>query len=707
MPPHRLDPLLKPRSLAVVGASRRPGSVGNLMIRQLLQGGYGGALHAVNPGYDSVEGVPCFATLAELPRVPEHAVFALSDDRIEGEFRSAIAQGIRAATIVSALAGETSDSVSRRDRIGEMARSAGILLCGGNGMGFYNFAAGVRVCGFQTRERHEPGGVTLISHSGSLFTALLDAEERIDYNLAVSSGQELVLTLADYMDFALEQAETRVIGLFMETARDPGGFLLALEKAAARRIPVVALKVGRSEAAVRFTETHSGALAGDDAAYQAVFEAYGVSRVTSIDELAATLIAFQSTPAIGPGGLATLHDSGGERALFADLASDAGTAMAALSPATIGRLTAALDPGLAAANPLDAWGTGRNYPDNFHACTMALAENEDTAAVALVLDRGVGGRIFSDYFDMAAHAGRASGKPVFIVSNHQGSGADPRANDSTRAGIPVLDGVPVFLRAYGHLTRWRDFVPARKVSLDPIHHEWQERLASGSPLDEAQSLGLLAAAGITIPRHRMVTSLGDTIAAAGDIGYPVVLKSAAPGLAHKSDAGGVRLGLTGEALLSEAFADIASRLGPQMIVAEMITSPAIEMLLGMIHDPDFGPIVLLGFGGIHAEILQDVQALLPPFEADQALIALQRLRLRPLLDGVRGGPAGDIQAFCTSASAFSHLVSQLGPWLDAMDVNPVLVTATGCVAVDALVKLRSSQAKSSPSVEDTSDCSHS
>ncbi len=689
---HRLDPLLRPKSIAVIGARAKPRTVGHTLIAHLRKGGYAGAVYPINPRQSEIEGLPCYASLADLPAPAEHAIFALADEHMDAAFDLAVEHGIKAATIVSTLANEDDGDPPIKERIRRRANEAGIMLCGGNCMGFYNFTAGLWACGFETRPEHRAGGVVLITHSGSLFTALVDAEERIDYALAVSSGQELNTTVADYMDFALDQPETRVIGLFLETVRDPAGFEAALAKAQARRVPVIALKVGRTEESARLAISHSGALAGNDSAYQALFDRYGVSRVTSIDELAMALMVFNAGIGIGPGGLATSHDSGGERGLIVDLGEDIGTRFAKLAPATVRRLEEVLDFGLPPVNPLDRWGTGRNFPQDFRDSFLALMADADTAMGTLVLDRAAGGAIVQEYLTVAHAAHQASGKPTFIVSNHQGSGSDRKALASTRAGVPVLDGVPAFLLASRLLFDWRDFqsrAPADPPAIGAgIADAWQARLDRGAPLDEIDGLRLLADFGVPVAASAPATSAEAAVAAAEDLGFPVALKSAAPGLAHKSDVGGVRLGLRDAAAVRAAYGEMAGRLGPRVAIAEMIQGPAVEMILGLTRDADFGPIVLIGFGGIHAEILKDVAVAKPPFDADTARRLIDRLRLRRLLDGARGAPAADVDAFAEAAARFSVLAATLGPRLEAFDVNPVLVLPRGCRAVDALAVAR-------------------
>lgn len=685
MAPHRLDPLLRPRSIAVVGASARPGSVGAIMLRQLVEGGFPGPVHPVNPKGGTLRGLPCVPSITELPEPAEHAAFCLGDETIAEAFEAALRHGVKAATIVAPLA-----DPALRDRIRAMALEAEVMLCGGNGMGFYNFTDRVRLCGFATRPDHVPGGAVLLTHSGSLFTALVDAEARIDYALAVSPGQELTTTLADYLDFALDQPEIRVVGLFLEAARDPERFVAALAKAQARDIPVVALKVGRTRESAALALSHSGAIAGDHAVYDALFERHAVGQVRSVDELAAAMMLLPVAASLGPGGLASTHDSGGERGLMVDLAADVGVRFASLSPETVARLEAALDPGLPPVNPLDHWGTGRNHPADFEACFQALMADPDTALGALALDRSVGGQVTPLYLEVAHRARAASGKPVTIVSNHQGSGGDPAAVASTRAGVPVLDGVPAFLRACRIAFDRRD-AAARPPMRPPPAPEaavtrWRARLSDGHPVTEAEALRLLADFGLTVTPCAMARDESEAVEAAIRIGFPVALKTA--GVAHKSDVDGVRLNLADPVALRQAHRDLAVRLGPRVLVARMVRDRGVEMMLGLQRDPDFGPVVVLGFGGIHAEILRDVAFALPPFDAAEARRLIDRLRLRPLLDGARGAPAADIDAMAAAAARFSALAAALDDLVEAIDVNPVLALPHGAIAVDALVMAR-------------------
>lgn len=683
---HRLDPLLRPGSIAVLGASRRTGSVGRTTIENLRRGAFPGRLYAVNPRYDDVCGVPCFPSLEALPEPVEHVIFTLGDAGVEAAIEAVIAHGARAATIMSALELGEDGPLPLRERVARRIRDSGLLLCGANGMGFYNFRDHVWACGFATRAHRPPGNVAYLSQSGSGMSGIVDVEARLDFSLVVSSGQELAVTLDEYLDFALDMPGTRVVGLFLETARNPDGLARALAKAQRAGIPVVALKVGRTALAARLAVSHSGAIAGDDGVYEALFDRYGVQRVADMDELATALIMFAQPHAVAAGSLVGLHDSGGERQLLIDRADAVGVPLSTLGPATVARLEAVLDPGLPAVNPLDAWSAGAaDYDQVMAECFTAMLSDPDAALGAVFHDRGPDSAIVPTYAEYLRRGHAASGKPVFLVANRQGTGADPLVVATTREGFPVLDGLGPFLAGVRCLLGFRD-ARSRPRAAAPAApaaaiERWRARLARGDVLDEAESAALLSDFGIPVNASRIADNEAAALAAAAELGYPVVLKSATPGLHHKSRKGGVHLGLADAHALAAAYADVSARLGPRVLVAPMIRAPGPELLLGMATDPQFGPVVLMGFGGTRVESLRDVVHALPPIDAATARRRLDGLRLRGLLTG----PEAGLAAYCRAAAAFSAMVASLADVVAEIDINPIIVHADGCLAVDALI----------------------
>jgi len=686
---HRLDPLLRPRSVAVVGASGRTDSMGEWALKNLERGGYRGAIYPVNPNYEEVQGNRCFPALRELPEVPDLVIFAVGDQRIEAALDEAIAAGIPAAVIQSTLVIDDDSEPPLRERVRRKIQDAGMLVCGANGMGYYNVRDHVWTCGFDSTMHHAPGNAALISHSGSGMSGIIDCEQRLRINVAISAGNELSVTMDEYLDFVLDLPETRVVGLFLETARNPEGFRAALAKAAQRGVPVVALKVGRTEKAAQLTVSHSGAMAGDDATYEALFDRYGVQRAHDQDEFATMLIMFAELHPVPSGGLVTLHDSGGERQLLVDLAADAGVPLTELSASTVAAIREVIEPELPAVNPLDAWSRGGPAAGELMTrCLTLMMQDEGAAIGGVIHDRAPDGKIYSSYLSYMQRARAESGKPVALVAARQGTGHDEAVVTSTHAGFPVLDGVSQFLAGVRALFAYRDFrlreQGAPRAANTKAVKRWREQLAQGGVLPEATSLSLLGDFGITVSSSVAADSEQQVVAAAADLGYPVVLKSAKEGLLHKSDQGGVVLGIADATMLRQMYRLMTARLGADVLVAPMAPS-GVEMFLGVKRDPQFGPVVLLGFGGVLAETVGDVQFALPPFTAEHARRCVDRMQLRPLLDGVRGGMPVDIDAFCEVASRFSVLVHALGDVIAEADVNPVIVHAKGAIAVDALV----------------------
>ena len=689
---HRLKPLLKPESIAILGASQKIGSVGNEVIVNLLRGGFEGLIYPVNPGYDEVLGVACYPTLAELPMRPEMVIFAISDRRIEEAVDEVIALGIPACTIFSSLILENDTSPNLKQRILSKAMSAGLLIAGANGMGFYNVRDRVLAGGFDTRDHPYPGNVSLISQSGAGMSGIVDCEQRLQFNFAVSSGYELTVSMEDYLDYALDLDETLVVGLFLETSRYPQKLIQAFRKASQRNIPIVVLKVGRTDLAAELAVSHSGALAGSDQCYNAVFDRYGVQRVDDMDQLATALIMFAQTRQITQGGLVSLHDSGGERQLMIDLADSLQVPLTELQESTVTILESLLDTGLPAVNPLDGWGAGGPHaPVTMANCFTALMEDSGTALGAVIHDRGPNSEVYSSYLNYLHQAQAASGKPVFLVANRQGSGSDELAITSTHNGVPVIDGVSQFLTGARCLLRYRDFQmrePMQSVGIEQAQCDhWRQRLQIASKVSETLASECLAEFGIPMLQSIQVNSQDELKAAAVAIGFPLVLKTARPDIDHKSDVGGVVLNILNERQLLTAYEDMASRLGPLGMVVPMMQSSGIEMILGVSRDSQFGPTVVVGFGGIYAEILNDIAVLIPPFNAAAVKRVLQNLSMADLLSGVRGASKVDIDSYCIAAAKLSEIAVNLSDTVLEVDINPVMLTANGCVGLDALMVL--------------------
>jgi acyl-CoA synthetase (NDP forming) len=692
MPKHRLDPLMNPRSVAYVGASETPGSPGYRLIQVAQSYEYAGAIYPINPKYETVQGIPCYGSLAELPEAPDLAILSVSSKRLEAQLEAAIEAGARAAVIFDTC--YLPDDPDRRllKRLRELARDADMAVCGGNGMGIINGVAGFHSTFANVKSNLNPNGnATYIAHSGSTFTEVGLFNPRVNFNTVVSAGQEIGVTMDEYMDYALEVNDTKLLCLFLEMIRKPEAFMAALDKAASRDVPVVACKVGRSEKAAAFAQTHSGALVGNDAAYQAVFDHYGVTRVYSLDEMINTVTLLSSERKPGPGGLSLVIDSGGERELVVDIAEDVGVRFAEIDGTTVTKLEERLFHALDPVNPLDAWGDGSgDWEDDLTHFIVSLAEDPDTSICAMSGELSFNDGIESEYGKPVANAFDRTDKPVIVLANISTAPYEGMARALTAKGVPVLDGTVCALKAIRHAFGRRDRLalppglPAPECDPEVVAR-WRARLAEGSDLDEAGGYDLLRDFGVPAPEYRLAVDEAAALAGAEALGYPVVLKTAMPGVAHKSDVGGVVLNIRDAAALTEAYRDLASRLGPRVLVTPMLTIEGVEMVMGMVVDPSFGPIVMLGAGGVFVEIMKDVCAILPPFGPDVARREIEKLKIRPLLDGARGRPAVDIDALADTLSRFSALVCALRDSVKEIDVNPLIAGPDSCIAVDALV----------------------
>ena len=686
---HPLDPLLAPRSIAFIGASQRPNSPGNDTVREALAGSFSGALYPINPRYSEVEGLSCFASITDLPETVDHVAICVASEKIEDTFAQVIRHGARAATIFASCHLERDREPALPKRIAAMAREAGVAICGGNGMGFVNPEIGLRVAAYPCHTNMKVGPITWIAQSGSVYGALAFNNPRLKFNLCVSSGSEFVTRSSDYLEWALRRQSTGVVGLFIESIRDPEGFEAALAEAARREIPVVVLKTGRTPDAAAMARTHTGALAGDDAAYRALFDRYGVVRVETIDELAATLLLFSHPARPGPGGLASIHDSGGECELMIDLASDVGVPLARISDQTKETLSQHLDPGLEPVNPLDAWGTGHDAVKTFERCLEALIADPDSAAAAIVSDIRVGHYHHRNLVQVARAVAERTTIPLAFVTNYSLLDHREMALELTEFGVPVLDGTREALQAFRHLFDYRDFIARPKSAQPPrppaeVTKRWRERLCDPRPLDEVESLSLLADYGIPVARSVRAASMDEALQAAAEIGYPIVLKTAEPGIEHKSEVGGVILDLADPEALKIAYDDLEQRLGSRVSVSRRVPE-GVEIALGAIRDPQFGSYVMVAAGGVLIEFLADSAVSLAPIDEEAAERLVGSLKARRLLDGLRGKPPADVASLCRAIACLSVLADDLSEWIEQLDVNPMIVSQDGCVAVDALV----------------------
>ena len=689
--PHRLDPLLDPESIVIVGATTS-GGMGSRVIKNLQNGGYKGKLYGLHPKNKDAFGIPCFPDFKSLPEKVEHAIFAVSDERVEGLVDAAIEAGVKAMSMMSMLYLDDDQKPYLKDRIQTKLKEADILLCGANGMGFFHIEKGVWVNGHFSRPNHEPGGVCIISQSGSGVAGIIDCEERINLNLSVSSGSELTVGAEDYLDYILHQESTTVVGLFLETIRKPDQMIKSFELANERRIPIVVLKTGRTERSAELTVSHSGGLAGVDDCYNALFDKYGIQRVADMDELATTLIMFDQPHSLANGNMVSMHDSGGERQLIIDIADQQGVEFAELEEATTQKLEEILDPGLPPVNPLDAWGKGLGDADQIMIDSMiAMLSDSNASMGAIVMDRGPLGKIFPEYVDYLEQTNQQTGKPVFLVSNRQGTGTDPLVLELSQNGMPVIDGMHSFLAGVRCLHQYRDFLNRKdEINVDlnaDKMKKYQGQLQKSDFVSEADALNMFFDLGLNANQSNIVANEEELVSTAKEMDFPLVLKTAVEDVYHKSELSGVYLNIDTEEKLRSSYKELQEKLPGNALLAKMVQSEGVEMIVGMTTDQQLGPMVTIGFGGYYAEAMNDAITLMPPFSKEMAKNALSKLKMKTLLEGYRGSKPADLDAFAEFASRFSVIAVELSNQVCEIDLNPVILGNDNCIAVDALISL--------------------
>ena len=674
-----LCPLFDPTSVAVVGASEDPRKWGNWLARRALRGERRRQVLLVNRAGGEILSRPAFRSLSELPDGAELVVIAVPAPVLEQTVDDALEAGARA--IVAITAGTTGEGLDAE--LARRVRDAGAVLLGPNCLGVYDADSGLELVSNDL----PAGTIGLLSQSGNLAleVGLLAKESGLGFSRFVSLGNQADLEAAELIEALAEHDRTEAIALYIEDFRDGRAFTRAAARATELGKPVILLTVERHAATERAVRSHTGALASDTAAIDAACRAAGIERVSTPSELvdlAQGLI--RSAPPRGR-RVAVLADGGGHGGIAASLASAAGLELPELGPETVARLRAELPPTAACSNPVDLAGGGEQDIRTFERAAKALLGSGEVDAV--LMTGYFGG--YAEYGDMfgdsevavgeaLALAARAAGRPLVTQTMHAGtSGADALR----RSGAPVYREIAPATEVLARLVQRAE----RAQQRGPGGIEVAQLPAPAQPLtrtDYGDVRTLLEQGGIPFARQRSVTTPDEALRAAGEIGYPVVLK--ALGQLHKSDAGGVALGLQTEGQLAEAFQDMDARLRPPSFSVEAMAPIAdgVELLIGARWDPRFGPIALAGLGGVFTEVMRDVTVALAPVSDGDAVAMLRRLRGWPLLDGVRGRPPLDVAAAAAALSALSR-VSAEHPELAELEINPLLVLPHGAVALDA------------------------
>jgi acetate---CoA ligase (ADP-forming) len=696
----RLDPLMAPRSIAVLGASPRKGAHGNSVIRNLLQFGFCGDIYPIHPSAEEVLGFKTATELAALPIVPDCVVVCLSADKVIGALEQAAAFGIRAGVIYASGFAETDEGGAVRQRqLGDLAEKSGMVICGPNCLGLANFIDKAILYSAGIPQDIPIGDVAILSHSGSACIAL-SSLTRFGVSHMVSVGNGAIVDVDQYMDFLVDEPAVRTVALFIESIRHPHAFADAAMRLRAAGKTVIALKVGRSDKGAAATAAHTGSLSGSQEVYQAFFTDCGVTAVDDLDEMIETIVLMSMRSMPGEGrGIAVMNVSGGENALTCDIGQDVGIDFAELSPATIDRLMQVLPSFGYAANPLDATGAAVFDMQLYRACLEALANDPNVALVAVSQDCPLtlsddGAANYGAMTESIADFAGVSAKPIVFYTNFSGGHHPTVAAPLHAAGIPVLQGARPSLKAIRRLLESQAFQPRNGTLTNAIRRDdtWHRRLSEGVALTERESKAFLAACGLAITREAMAKSPDEAVELADSIGYPIALKIESPDLPHKSDIGGVVLGLADPEQVRIAYDGILKAVRAKapdaelrgVLVQEMV-SDGIEVIVGASSEEPFGMALVFGAGGVLVDLLRDSALTLGAFNLEAGRHLIERTQISKLLKGYRGGEAADMDALAQLLSDLSRIADIYQDVIEAIDLNPVRASADGARIVDALV----------------------
>jgi acetyl coenzyme A synthetase (ADP forming)-like protein len=693
-----LDPLLKPRTVAVVGASRTRGTIGAEIFHNLIVNGFTGAVYPVNPGATSVQGVKAYPTVAAVPDAIDLAVIVVPAARVPAVVDDCVAVGVKALLIVTAGFAETGvDGKAIQDALLAKVRAAGMRMVGPNCLGLLNADPAIALDATFAPTWPPHGSVAFSSQSGAVGLAILDYAKELGIGIHqfVSIGNKADVSGNDLIAYWGDDPAVKVILLYLESFGNPSRFL-QITREVARRKPVVAVKSGRTGAGARAASSHTGSLAGSEVAVEALIAQAGVIRTDTIEELFDVAMILANQPVPRGGRVAILTNAGGPGIMCADACESHGLTIADLTPATAAALLTFLPPEASVRNPVDMIASAR--PASYErALPLLLADPNVDAVIALFVPP-----VGTEAAEVAAAILRgAAGATKPVLTSFMGMHGVPAALSSLREGrLPSYafpEAAAIALARVARYGRWL----ARGIGAVPELADIDVARARAAIADHTGWLPapvareVLAAFGLTQPAAIDAATAEAAAAAARSIGFPVAVKLASPTITHKTDVGGVVLDLPDEAAVAQAFADIHARLaarGQAAAMAGVTVQPMIprgvELFVGATRAPGFGPLIGFGIGGVAVELWKDVAFRLHPLTDLDARELLDAIRGKALLDGFRGGPVADRAAVVDAIARVDRLMGAL-PEVAELDLNPVVALGPGrgVLAIDARIRL--------------------
>jgi acetate---CoA ligase (ADP-forming) len=692
-----LDKLLRPRSVAIIGASADGAKLTGRPLAYLEKYGFRGHIYPVNPRYATIGGHRCYPEIAALPQSPDVAIVLVGVSKVADAVRQLAAVGAGTAIVLASGFGESGPE--GRLRQDELKRAAGPMrLLGPNTIGLINVSDHIVLSASNALVTDDivPGAIALVSQSGGILGSILSRAQAqgVGFSKLIATGNECDLEVSDFIDHLVDDPATKVIALYLEGLRRPKGFQAAVRRARAADKAVVAFKIGRSESGARSAASHTGALAGSDAAYDALFRQLGVIRAERYSDLLDIPLALSRGGALKGNRLAIITSTGGSASLLADAAGSAGFATPPPDDATAARLKAlAIEGATLDRNPIDVTLAGVKS-ETFRTILDAVVASPSYDAIALVLGSSAL-REPETVGKPLRECAAASEKPIvgFVSPD-----APQLVRQLNLAGVPTFaapESCAAALAAMRRRDAPRDIEPPREGAAAVIAGDVHALLKPG-PLNEAESKRLFARFGIPVTREIVAGTAAEATAAAQTFEGNVVLKILSRDILHKSEAGGVAVGVAPAdvtrtcAQMVKCFNATTQREPEGLLVQELVCG-GVELILGFHHDPQLGHAVLLGMGGVTAELYRDTSLRLAPVSRRDAEEMVDDLKSAPLLQGFRGRPLADVAALVAAIVAFSNMIGAIGDELAEAEINPlfVLPRGRGVVAADGVVIVKS------------------
>lgn len=717
---HALDSFFFPRSVAIIGASPDATKIRGLLLHFLRKNGYGGQIFPVNPSYAEIDGIACFPSIGAIGAPIDLVLMAIPAGGVLAALEECAAAGVRHAVIISSgFAEEGGASTAAQHAIAAFARRTGMRISGPNAEGFHNEPGNVTATFSPTVDRNpqhtrisaSERRIGIIAQSGGIGFALYNRGQAAGLNFShvVSTGNEADLTAADFLDYMVQDRLTDVVMLFLESVRDPAGFLAAAARAAASGKPVIVAKVGRSSAGERAAVSHTASMTGWNAAYEAVFAKFGFVSTSDPDEAVAIAAAFASAPVAQGDRVGIVTVSGGAGAWAADALTGYGLRVPELSAQLQATIRAYIPSYGTPRNPVDITAQAA-HTGGFQKTVDLLNESDEIDIILVVTSLASEKRVAFDP-EVLKRTLDSRRKPILF---HTYTLPSVFARTTlARAGVVVFPGLAAVSAAAAQLVRRGRFQP-------PLAPACEAALGAGiaqarhpqalpalqpppGPYSEADTKAFLRSAGIALPQERLVVDPAELDAAMRAVGFPLAMKIQSPDIPHKSEAGGVHLGIADAAAGRVAYAQLVagtSRRCPAARLQGVLVSPmagkGVEMIIGVVGDAVFGPILMLGFGGVTTELFKDVAYRPAPVSSAEAAAMLAGLKAAPLLNGFRGAARSDVAALLGLVVQISTLAAGLQGVVGEFELNPVIVhpEGQGVTIVDAL--MIQTDSKSSP-----------